>query len=530
MKKAKLMAGMAATALAAMLPTATGAETRDQTSAQAAAQITRVTTRSGAVQGVAEGKVIAFKGIPFAKAPVGDLRWRAPQPIARWRGTKLADQYGPDCMQIPFKADAAPLGVAPSEDCLYANVWVPSVAAQKKRPVMVWIYGGGFVNGGSSPPVYAGTKFAEDGVVFVSFNYRLGRFGFFAHPALTREAAGAPHGNYGVLDQIAALKWVRDNIAAFGGDPDNVTIFGESAGGMSVHALVTTPLAKGLFAKAMVMSGGGRDLMGPIRTMAEVEAIGAGFARAKGVEGSDAKALAALRALPADGVMSGLNLMSLFTAKDFTAMFADGQIVRTSIDKAYAAGEGAPVPMVIGANDADGFFFGGDLDAAYGPVAADRANAEKVYDPAGDKNAKRIGVAVSADMMFLEPARHVSRIIAARGQPVYAYRYGYVPDYLRPVMPGALHASELPFVFDTVAARHGAKTTDMDRAAARLVHDYWVNFARTGVPSSPDGGAWSRYAPASDNIMIFDAQGAREQADPIAARLDFVDHLVTAAQ
>ena len=516
MKKANSMAILALTLIAA-LPNVAGAQT--------------VATKSGSLKGVTEGKVVAFKGIPFAQAPVGDLRWRAPQPVKRWKGVKAADQYGPDCMQIPFKADAAPLGVKPAEDCLYVNVWAPAETSKKKRPVMVWIYGGGFVNGGSSPPVYAGSKFAEDGVVFVSFNYRLGRFGFFAHPGLTREAAGAPQGNYGILDQIAALKWVQDNIAAFGGDADNVTIFGESAGGFSVHGLTTTPLAKGLFDKAIAMSGGGRDVLGPLRTMAEVEAIGAKFAKSKGVEGDDAKAMAALRALPADSVMNGLNLMSLFGGTDFTAMFADGQIVRTSIDKAYAAGDGAAIPMMIGANDADGFFFGGDLDAAYGPVGADRANAEKVYDPAGDKNAKRIGVAVSADLMFLEPGRHVSRIIAAKGQPVYTYRYGYVPDYLRPIMPGALHASELPFVFDTVDVRHGAKTTDNDRAAARLVHQYWVNFAKTGAPSAPNGGAWTRFDPAADNIMIFDASGAREaKPDPIAARLDFMEHFVTAAK
>lgn len=491
---------------------------------------TEVEMRSGSVAGVTEGAVQAFKGIPFAKPPVGDLRWRAPQPADRWPGVRAADRYGPDCMQIPYKADAAPLGVKPAEDCLYLNVWKPSAPAAKKRPVMVWIYGGGFVNGGSSPPVYAGTKFAEADVVFVSFNYRLGRFGFFAHPALTREAAGAPSGNYAILDQIAALQWVRENIAAFGGDSDNVTIFGESAGGASVHALMTTPLARGLFHKAIVLSGGGRDLMGPLRTAAEAETIGSEFARAKGVEGSDASALTALRALPADRVMSGLNLMSLFGAKDFTPLFADGQIVKQSVDDAYSAGEGAPVPIVIGANDADGFFFGGGLDAAYAPLAPVRPAAEKVYDLEGKQDAARIGVAVSADLTFLEPARHVAKIIARHGQPVFTYRFAYVPEYLRSKMPGALHASELPFVFDTVEVRHGASTTDRDRAAARIVHDYWVNFAKTGVPASTAGGPWARYDPASDNIMIFDAEGAREQADPIRARLDFVEGVASAAK
>jgi len=515
MKSMKLMA-MLAVLLVAALPTVSAAQTT-------------VVTRTGKVQGVVEGDVVTHKGIPFAKPPVGELRWRSPQPVAPWKGVKAADRFGPDCMQIPYKADAAPLGVKPSEDCLYANVWAPAKLAKKKRPVMVWIYGGGFVNGGSSAPVYAGSKFAESGVVFVSFNYRLGRFGFFAHPALTSEAAGTPHGNYAILDQIAALKWVQNNIAAFGGDPDNVTIFGESAGGGSVHALATTKLANGLFDKAIVLSGGGRNLMGPLVTASQAEAIGSSFARAKGVDGRDSNSLKALRALPADAVMDGLNLMTLFTTTNFTPLFADEQIVRTSVDKAYAAGDGARVPMVIGANDADGFFFGGDLDRAYAPIAPVRAAAEKVYDPTATKNAATIGVAVSADLMFLEPARHAARILAGKGQPVYSYRFAYVPEYLRDKLPGALHASELPFVFDTVEVRHGAMTTDKDRAAARLIHDYWVNFAKTGAPSSPAGGSWSRYDPTADNIMIFDANGAREKADPIRARLDFIESFVTAA-
>lgn len=507
------------TVLLALTPAAANAQTSD---AQAS-----VATRAGVVKGVREGDVIAYKGIPFAQAPVGDMRWRAPQPVEPWKGVKTADLFGPDCMQIPYKADAAPLGVQPSEDCLYLNVWAPADRAPAKRPVMVWIYGGGFVNGGSSPPVYAGTSFAESGVVFVSFNYRLGRFGFFAHPALTREAAGKAYGNYAILDQIAALRWVKDNVAAFGGDPDNVTIFGESAGGVSVQTLTTTRLADGLFHKAIVMSGGGRDLMGPLQTSDQAEATGSEFARAKGVEAADPEVLRKLRALPADAVMDGLNLMSLFTTTSFTPLFADGHIVRRSVDKAYEAGDGAPIPMMIGANDADGFFFGGDIDRAYAPVAAERAAAEKVYDPAGIGDAARIGVAVSADLMFLEPARHVTRILTRKGQPVYTYRFGYVPEYLRGKMPGALHASELPFVFDTVEHRHGSMTTDKDQAAARLVHDYWVAFAKTGVPSSPDGGRWSPYRLDSDNIMIFDAAGANEEADLIKARLDFIEHVAS---
>ncbi|MFT4255131.1 MAG: carboxylesterase family protein, partial [Caulobacter sp.] len=205
-------------------------------SAAAASDATIATIASGKIQGVATDGVIAFKGVPFAAPPVGDLRWRAPQPALAWTGVRPAAAYGHDCMQKPFPSDAAPLGTEPAEDCLVANVWRPAEASAKKLPIMVWIYGGGFVNGGSSPEVYSGAQFARQGVVFVSFNYRVGRFGFFGHPALTAaNADGGRLGNYGYMDQIAALKWIKANAAAFGGDPDNITVFGESAGGGSVH-------------------------------------------------------------------------------------------------------------------------------------------------------------------------------------------------------------------------------------------------------------------------------------------------------
>jgi para-nitrobenzyl esterase len=206
-----------------------------------------VQTEAGAVRGRTVDGGVAFKGMPFAAPPVGPLRWRAPQPAPRWRAVRDAGAYGHDCMQLPFPSDAAPLGTAPAEDCLYANVWRPAGHA-RNLPIMVWIYGGGFVNGGASPPTYTGAELARRGIMVVSFNYRLGRFGTFAHPQLT--ASDPDHGmlaNYGLMDQLAALRWVRRNAAAFGGDPGKITIIGESAGGMSVHALVTSPVAKGLF-------------------------------------------------------------------------------------------------------------------------------------------------------------------------------------------------------------------------------------------------------------------------------------------
>ena len=233
----------------------------------------QVRVDAGALKGATDDGVLSFKGIPYAAPPVGNLRWKPPQPVTPWTGVRPATAYGSDCMQLPFPGDAAPLGTPPAEDCLVVNVWRPADASTK-LPVMVWIYGGGFVNGGSSPAVYDGSQFAKRGVVLVSFNYRVGRFGFFAHPALTKESPNGPLGNYTFLDQIAALKWVQKNIAAFGGDAGNVTIFGESAGGGSVLTMMTSPLAKGLFQKAIIESGGGRDGVFPTRYLNKAGANG----------------------------------------------------------------------------------------------------------------------------------------------------------------------------------------------------------------------------------------------------------------
>ena len=268
----------------------------------------QVTVASGMLEGSVESGVSSFKGIPYAAPPVGDLPWRPPQPVTPWAGVRSATAYGSDCAQLPFPGDAAPLGTPPAEDCLVLNVWRPAERPAEKLPVMVWIYGGGFVNGGSSPAVYDGSPFARRGVVFVSFNYRLGRFGFFGHPALAKESPSGPLGNYGYMDQIAALRWVQANIAAFGGDPGNVTAFGESAGGGSVLMLLTSPRAKGLFHRAIIESGGGRDGLFPTRFLTtagpgghpSAESVGLEFAKADGITGDDAAALAALRALPAE--------------------------------------------------------------------------------------------------------------------------------------------------------------------------------------------------------------------------------------
>lgn len=483
-----------------------------------------VTVEAGTLAGVERG-VAAFKGIPFAQPPVGLLRWKAPQPAAHWEGVRPAKAFGADCMQLPYRYDSAPLAVSPSEDCLYLNVWTPKTGAGAKRPVMVWIYGGGFVNGGSSAPMYDGTAFARSGVVLVSFNYRLGRFGFFAHPALTREAGGEPVGNYGLMDQIAALKWVKRNIAAFGGDPDNVTVFGESAGGMSVHALLVSPLAQGLFARAIVESGGGgRPMLNGARTLADVEKQGVAFAERKGIAKDDPSALVKLRALSGDQIVDGLNLMTLF-GSDFTAPFIDGRIVTGFAADLYRNGSRLQMPLLIGANSADGFFGGSTLDEAYAPLASVRTEAQKIYDPDDTRDAARIGMAISADMMMIGPTRSIARVLSAQGAMVYLYRFGYVPEYLRGKLPGAPHASERPFVFDTLESSQGKSITAKDAAIARLMHEYWVSFAVSGVPSAAGHATWPRYRPDGNTLMQFDERGAHVGADPFKQRLDFIESL-----
>jgi para-nitrobenzyl esterase len=438
------------------------------TAALAAAPVSPVVgIDTGQIRGEAQQDVVSWKGIPFAAAPIGALRWRAPQPAAAWTGVRDARAYGHDCMQLPFPSDAAPLGTPPAEDCLYANVWRPAKAVAK-LPVIVWIYGGGFVNGGASPPTYSGANLAKQGIVFVSFNYRVGRFGTFAHPALTRENAdGGLLGNYGYMDQLAALRWVQRNIAAFGGNPANVTIVGESAGGMSVHMLVTSPLARGLFQRAVVMSGGDGSAMGGTG-LAAVEKIGADFAQARGISPDDPQAAVKLRALSAEQVTGGLNMMKLFTPgpRTFASPFVDGKIA-VDAAAAYAEGNFAHVPLMIGATSGDmggrtGFMIGG--------------------------------------------ARKVAGMVAAKGVPVYAYRFSYVAES-QPASAGAGHASDIPFFFDNAAIKYGAQTSPRDMAMGKAISTYIVNFARTGNPNGAGLPAWPLYDRAGDRIMDFAPSG-----------------------
>jgi len=428
-----------------------------------------VRIETGALRGDSVDGIIAFKGIPFAAPPVGELRWRAPQPASSWSGTRDATHYGHDCMQNPFPSDAAPLGTPPAEDCLYLNIWKPA-AAKGKLPVMVWIYGGGFVNGGSSPPTYSGAELAKKGIMVVSFNYRLGRFGTFAHPQLTK--ADADHGliaNYGYMDQLSALQWVQRNIVAFGGDPSNVTIVGESAGGISVHMLVTSPMAQGLFQKAVVMSGGPVALGDP--TLASAEAIGIAFAQSKNIQPDDPQALTKLRALDAEQVTGGLNLATLFAAPEgprtFASPIADGRIAVDALD-AYRGGRFAHVPVMVGATS-------DDIGGANGPMATG--------------------------------ARTIADTLTRQGVPTYYYRFSYVADAARAGSKGAQHATDIPFFFHTEAIKYGRDTSSTDRDAGQLASSYLANFVKTNTPEGKNLPPWPAYSADEKRVLDLNAQG-----------------------
>lgn len=305
------------------------------------AQAQEVRTDRGTLRGATAEGVASFKGIPYAAAPVGPLRWHAPMPVPGWTGTRDAAGYGNDCVQARMPGDLANTTLPMSEDCLFLNVWTPRPRAGAKLAVMVYIHGGGFSTGSGSAAILDGSRLAARGVVVVTFNYRLGRFGFFATPALTREAGGGPTGNWALMDQLAALQWVKRNIASFGGDPANVTIFGESAGGESVSRLMVSPAAKGLFAKAIAASGGGRDSW---PDLAAGEAKGLAFAKHAGAED-----LAALRALPADKVQGGINLLNGDEAH-YSGPMTDGRIVTGDTDALLAAGKARGIRYVVGSN------------------------------------------------------------------------------------------------------------------------------------------------------------------------------------
>jgi para-nitrobenzyl esterase len=416
-----------------------------------------------------------------------------PAPAAKWTGARDATQFGAICPQPPRPDLAIAQGFSQtqSEDCLFLNVWAPHNA--HRAPVMVWIHGGAHRFGSGSGPLYDGSEFVRDGVILVSINYRLGLLGYFAHPALTKAASpDAPLGNYGQMDQIAALKWVQRNIAAFGGDPANVTVFGESAGGSSILYLLATPSAKGLFAKAIVESGGGWSAG---TTLAGKESDGIAFATRAGLPGADAT-LAQLRALPV------AKTFDLPVALGF-GPFADGRLVPIAPTAAFAGGSVLDVPLIIGSNS-----FEASLMKAFS-IPPDRITGRltpqtrAVYASDGTSD-EALAQAVFTDSVMGAPAHWIASK-ASGGAPAWLYHFSYVVSMRRGSSPGAAHGSEIPYVFATgsaLAARFGVTLSDEDRAMEHLMHSCWVGFAKTGAPQC-DNQAWPMYTPQNDQLLEF---------------------------
>lgn len=494
----------------------------------AVAQNPRVTIDSGTLEGAVSNGVDTFKGIPYAQPPLGELRWRAPQPVRPWTGVREAKAYAHDCLQNPFKDDMAPPVPPTSEDCLYLNVLVPANKPATPLPVMVWIHGGGSVIGGTTPAVYQGYAFAKHGVIFVSINYRLGRLGYFAHPALTAaHADGDLLGNYGYMDQIAALKWVQRNIEAFGGDKNNVTVFGESHGGRSMHMLLGTSLAKGLFKRAIIESGFGRMYQPPISlSMGDggpsAEQIGIQFAESVGIDGTGKEALEKLRALPAMTVIGTVGYG--MGRKNYSGPMIDGKLVPADTPDIYLSDDNQHVALMLGGNDEDtGTAAGDSMDAVYNAFGPYAAQAREIYTAAGVKDLAGLKSMVGRDRVELEPTRFTARVFASEGLPVYEYRFSYVANTMRSQWTGAHHASEIPYVFNTLPGEYGDKVTAEDQQVADTMIRYWTNFAKTGDPNGPGLPEWPRYSTAKDVLMNITAQGKPvAMPDPFKARLDVV--------
>ncbi len=450
-----------------------------------------VRTANGQVEGTtsADGKIRIFKGIPFAAPPVGGLRWKEPQPAADWTGIRQADQFGSRCMQAHIYTDMVFRDKGPSEDCLYLNVWTPASAVTEKLPVMVWIYGGGFQAGASSEPRQDGEHLAGKGVVVVSFNYRLGIFGFFSHPQLAKESGHDAAGNYGLLDQVAALHWVQKNIAAFGGDPDQVTVFGESAGSFSVSALMASPLSHGLFEKAIGESGAyfGKTLAA--KSLAQSEAADLQFAQSIG-----APSLSALRSMPASQLLTA-------SMKEKGIRFApdiDGFFLPEDVYSIYAAGKQLHIPLLAGWNADEGSYhtiFGKEPATVQNYIArlhamfGDKADAIlKVYPAGNDEQAKRSAQDLAGDLFIgYSTWKWIEMQSATGAAPVYRYHFEDAP----PQSPaqataesrGAYHSSEIEFVFEDLASKP-LPWRPQDRKLSDEMASYWSNFAKAGNPNA----------------------------------------------
>jgi len=498
-----------------------------------------VRTDSGLVQGVRGGdsSIRVFRGIPYAAPPVGELRWREPRPVSPWEGVRSADRFGPRPMQARIYSDMIFRDDGPSEDCLYLNVWTPAKSPSERLPVMVWIYGGGLKAGSTSEPRQDGENLARRGVVLVSMNYRLGVFGYLAHPELSRESGRNASGNYGFMDQMAALRWVQRNIAAFGGDPGNVTIFGESAGSFSVSLLVVTPLARGLFHKAIGESGsllGSALVPGKTPSLAEAELQGEKLAAELG-----AKSLEALRAVPAADLLKAQDDDSIKVEAT-----VDGYVLPKDPAVIYAEGAESRVPLIAG--------WTADEQRAYAVFGSKRPTAEsfteevrrhfgaaadrllRLYPARTEEEAVRSAGDLAGDRFIAFGTwKWIEMHLRTSGSPVYRFSF----DRAVPVEPGrvingspataadvgAVHASEISYVFGALASLKDVTVRSEDWRLSDTMGSYWTNFARTGNPNGKGLPPWPAYETATGYQVMHLNTAVAAKPDAQRARYVFLD-------
>ena len=519
---------LSALAIGALLAGCAQPPPSDETAPQPQSFV-RVATAEGEVRGIAEDGLLEYKGIPYAAPPTGELRWRAPQPPLQRESVLVADQYGNRCIQRPategFAMEDA-FTQPGSEDCLYLNIYRPD-NADADLPVMLWIPGGGLTAGSGSRPVNHGGNLARLGVVVVAINYRLGSFGFFAHPELSSQAPdGGRLFNYGLMDQIAALEWVRDNIGGFGGDPANVTIFGESAGGYSVFALAASPAARGLFAKGISQSGYGRRGQPRVASLAgegqaPIEEMGVALAERLGMPQAS---LDELRAQPAERIVEATDFST------FIALATDGVILVDDLWPVYDRGDAAKVPLMIGATDAE--FTMGSPEAQREQLA--RFMSDEVMDAMtpfyGDETQR--DTYMYSDYVFHAQNRGVAVVHEKAGNTVYAYRFAMPGvDVERrelngETIYGAYHAGDLPYMFGTFTGDHFDPTDpdETQRQVSDRMMRYWTNFARTGDPNGEGLPEWP--VAEYENTMYFTPDGVESRKDTWVERLDALNELV----
>jgi para-nitrobenzyl esterase len=450
-----------------------------------------VRTEGGSLRGAEHAGIAAYEGVPYAAPPLGPLRWREPQPVQPWQGVRDATAFAPACLQLGVSMPGEP-PPRTSEDCLHLNVWTPARRGKTPLAVMVFIPGGGYQNGATSLPLYWGDRLARRGVVVVTLAYRLGPLGYLAHPELTAESSHHASGDYGLMDQAAALAWVKRNIAAFGGDPARVTVFGQSAGAMSVSQLMVSPLARGLFQRAIGESGGLFEplMLAPQYSLPQAAKDGVAYMRSVG-----AASLAELRALPGEALLQG-------QANGVSHPVVDGYALPRAPYDAFVAGEQAKIPVLVGWNaeearslsdtsGAKAATFTADIRRAFGPLPAALIDA---YPHADDAQARQSRADFERDLRFAWDNWAWARLQARAGQPTYAYRFEQKPPFPAGSVRagwGASHFAELWYVFDHLGQEPWAWTAG-DRRLADTMASYWVNFARTGDPNGPGLPTWPR--------------------------------------